>query len=444
MKPTLLIVVILGLSAGQSLAIGPVRLPPSKLRAESVNGRFIATVIPAGRVFGRPAEEKQLIRPRLNVYEKRTDKEDLIWSLELMNTVSPDCVFISDDGKNVVTLRDWAKHGDGPLGAVFYEKDRTIKAYSLAETLGISNAEFKNRFGPWVSPSTEIRFLRQFADKQCFCIWLPWDRKWRIWNVSDGDLCPVTEVMAASCNEAARAWARNAVASCIGVRGTLPSGEQVTKLYILPDALEAYDFLAVLHDPEDRKIFENSLQVNDFKVSDSTVGGRARSPTPAVLVAHSEHRALADQVVANWGTSLKWGDLFSNPEKPRSDFQLLGNLSGKVRLPAKAAAEDGSLWLTFLPQDHHSPHDKLSVRFPFDWASGSLAVDHVAFEVNGLLPGKYKVEATWDRSAPFAGPDAKEPDPGKGDFQSIQPQTVTIEAGKRFEGLAIECGQAVE
>ncbi len=262
--------------------------------------------------------------------------------------------------------------------------------------------------------------------------------------MSDGKLYPVTEAVAASCNEAARTWARDAIANCIGITGTLPSGEQVTKLYILPDALEAYDFLAVLHDPEDRKIFENSLQVNDFREPDSTIGGKVPPRKPPVQVVHSEHRALADLVLANWGTPPEWDEIAVGLEKPRSDFRFLGNLRGTVRLPANIAAEDGSLWLMFAPQGDPSPRDKLSVRFPCDWASSSLEVDQIAFEVNGLLPGKYKVKAIWDRLAPFAGADAKEPDPGKGAFRSGQSQTITIEAGKRFERLVIECGQAME
>ena len=95
----------------------------------SKNKNFIAHITPV----------KGNNKPLLEVFEVGNKQRVLLWQCKLSNKVAPVEIFISDDGRYVVTNNEWHQIGYGDCVIAFYSKNGLIKKYSMEEILHLPN-----------------------------------------------------------------------------------------------------------------------------------------------------------------------------------------------------------------------------------------------------------------------------------------------------------------
>ena len=451
----------------------------------SSNKKFIAHVTPG----------KGERKPLLEVFESKGDgggkksPRVLLWKCQLGNKVAPVEVFMSDNGKKVVTNNEWARSGHGDYVVAFYGKDGLIQKYSMEETLdlpdGIKPGDIFRLMPHSVSSrqwdSNSIKLIADYQDRSYFCVWLHLYNRWAAWGSGTGKKVTASPEMIDYLDEQARSWAL----------------KQLGNKY---PSYPAYEFLGHLKRPEDRPIIEKLLLDRSFTVGGST--SQAFEPKNDASVSNKEKekegrlykllnysassskRKLAEKILAEWdGVSTDdtndsdsyWRkDYISrfkeNPVLPKRDrsgeiSRFLGELKGTLKLPKQPESEDskdyrvldGVISIYLIPETTpRSQWDKkpivhrLRANFNRSYSGSSryvILTDDFIFNLETVTPGKYWIKGVWDRSRQsnfYSGKPKAIGTPQEGDYQSLESPVITITAGKTLDNIVIDCTHQVK
>jgi len=173
------------------------------------------------------------------------------------------------------------------------------------------------------------------------------------------------------------------------------------------------------------------------------------------FTARSHKRETADQILARWD-----GKDSDNTGLGSSDnYQFLGTLKCSVAFTAAPAKKEGTIRVYLIPESiplkewaSERPAQyliaDLNYSYPYVFEDdrgrdGSLS-DLVSFIIYGVTPGRYRLKAVWDKTAPFEKKDEIVCRPRLGDYESATSPVISIRKGSATEGAKIECTKLVE
>lgn len=399
----------------------------------SENGNFVAHVTP-------PKYLKK-DKPLLEVFEITDTQRVLLFQCKMGYIRAPLEVYVSDDGRYVVTVNEHGSVGYGDHVIAFYGKKGRIKNYSMEEILHFSKDISRAELHQLIPHSTSsrwwdensIKFFDTYAGKLYFCVWLHLFDRWAAWNPANGEEVKVDDKMVK--------WWNN--------KGWLWSLEELKRKFH-SDA--PYEFLGNLKNPDDRRFIEALL--SDEKFSQTGRHSRtvwppsAGSPPIYHLVRYysaSAKRTLAEHILANWD---------GRPTKRRRSstghYYYLGKVEGTVKLPKVVKVEQGTLWVYLVPctvakDEWHKkpPIHRLTAPFKHFTNFDLKHTQEFPFGIAGVTPGKYWLKAVLDKTKPLS----KHPDriclPQQGDYQSVESLIITVKAGEMLENVTIDCTQKV-
>ncbi|MHC4553288.1 MAG: hypothetical protein ACYSUT_11085 [Planctomycetota bacterium] len=444
-------------------------LPAGPVIYSSNNKNFTALVI--------PGSEK--IRPEMYVYhEKNQDfsglewvpwltegswtdhqkkvmekwqqdsRRKLLWNVKLENKIAPVAVFVSDDGRHVVTLDNWHRVGYGDEVVAFYGADGLIKKYDLETIIPFSEIKKdapkkesdENTFFVDVSDTIpEFRYRNLFShtassrwwrehgleiivskeSQYLFGVWLPWKKDWLIWDMATGKRHDVGPVDLQTFNR-------------LGRKKCLDDIDNKQ------DFLQGCFFLTNLKKLEDRSVIETMLSHQHF-----SGGLSSQNDTLLFVRGRSEVRATADMALAIWDGQL---DSFADGWDYKN--RCLGQCEGELILP-KIPIEGQKLYIYFVPEGV-SPNQWVSEPFlqalSHEISKYALSVSKkIAFKFSDLTPGRYRIKAIYeiDTESSYRSSNDKYAG-GKGDWENSQPVTVEIKQGQCADKIEIHCDHKIE
>jgi len=400
----------------------------------SANGKFVAHIT--------PAKYLKKGKPSLEVFEMKKNTEKVpLWQCKLGNKVAPVEVYVSNDGRYIVTTNEWYKVGYGDYVAAFYSENGLIKNYSMEEILhlhsDISNLELFRLIPHSVSSRwwdrDSIKFFDTCTGKSYFCVWLHLFDRWVAWNPANGEEVKVDEGMAKKWNNKARSWA-------------------IRQIEKKPDSNTPYKFLGKLKNPDDRPLIEALLSDENF--SRFTRTSQAKTPQGDKPVYHlirytaaSQKRLLAEQILAHWDQRPTDKRISS-----RQPFYYLGKVEGVVILPKTDNPKEGTLWIYLVPNTvtkdqwrRKSPTHRLVASF-MDYSFKNFDLEYTEefpFAITAITPGEYWVKALLDKTKPLSKRYNKTCLPHQGDYQSLDSLIITVKAGETLENITIDCTHKV-
>ncbi|MFA5139019.1 MAG: hypothetical protein WC728_07290 [Elusimicrobiota bacterium] len=373
-------------------AVGPLQAdswaPPKATDYLSENKRFMARAVP-----GQEA-------PTVEVYRTEGAKPVLVWRAALGGF--PHKLFVSDDGRTVVKLDNYASLGYGDDVVAFYSESGESRRYSLEQVLALPPGTDMTRLfkhsvsSRWWTEDSVPRFVT-FSGEPFFCLWLAWDNRWLAWRLSDGSPADMNAGLRRELDQALRLQALERVRRDAG-------GQDI----------EAYDMLAKLKDPADRKLFEEMLKDAAFLQLE---GQDSKGLTE--LGVKSLRRWSADNALARW-------DGFDKTKEPGYGdsyfwasyelYRYLGSrVSGTFSFPKGARSGKGRLRIMLLPGDQRIDAD----------LKGKKLNEKISFHLFGITPGVYRVKAVWDGKRPFCS--------------SPEAGPITVTPGGVVDGVALDC-----
>ena len=407
--------------------------PPQAFETESKNHRFVARVIPSDEVTG----------PSLNVFEMQAEQRVSRWAVELArNSPIPMAMHLTNDGSHVVTLDNHGRAGYGDDVLAFYNRLGLLKKYSLAQILDVDDEDLTDLPIP---SSVSSRWWRAHAvdlfhghgGRDYFCIWLGWQNRWHAWNIQTGEK-----------EELDDHWIKQL--DQIGHERALKSLKKD------PSDISACKFLARVRRPEDRRLIEAALTDTTFstgycrvEISGHWLFGDLRK---LWFEADSHVRREADRMLAHWD-----GKRRTEAHEDGDRYSYLGVVHGQVVLPIQPGAQDGFLWIVLIPMKEDQdrwikkwPVHRLQVDFGdfFSWSDAEerrYITKTIEFRIAGVTPGSYRVQAFWDRAAPFdqESDDNRFP-PGQGDYLGTTTSTIDVKANDIILNVNVNCTQRVK
>ncbi len=415
----------------------------------SESKRFVAHVTPVTKIGAA----------QLKLYLIEHAERKLLWKCELGNKNAPVEVYVSNDGKSVVTNNEWGQSGYGDFVVAFYGEKGMIKNYSMEEILhlpaDIEQAQLRKLIRKLMPHSVSsrrwdlksIKFFADYDGRTYFCIWLGLFGRWVAWDTSNGKEAQISSVMLETLNEKGRLW----------------SLKELTKR-VYDDT--PYEFLGQLKCAEDKHIIKGLLShEQSFRTRISSrfkkkvhVGTTKEYSVHELLcyTAFSPKRALGERILAEWN-----GRTESKSGSSEQQYYYLGKVKGTVKLPRPPKSgkpeiyheKDGVLCVYLVPNT--IPKSKWNQgrivhrlaasfdRYSFDHCE---LTENFPFCFEGVTPGKYWVKAVWGRAKSFgfyAGTSTTTGAPQKGDYQSLNLPLVTVKAGETTEGVVVNCTHAV-
>jgi hypothetical protein len=397
----------------------------------SENKKFVAHITPPQYL----KKDKSLFE----VFEIKDTQRTPLWQCKMGNERAPVEVYVSDDGKYVVSCNEWGKVGYGDYVVAFYSKDGLIRNYSLEEILHLSKDTNKVDLVNLMPHSitsrrwdeNSIKFLDTLAGKLYFCVWLHLFDCWITWNPDNGEEVKVNDRMVAQWNNKARLW----------------SIKEIEKKY---HGNTPYEFLGKLRNPNDRSLIEKLL--SDEQFSQISASSRTLQPPGADnkpvyhlerYCSSSARRLLAECILENWdGKTPDKRDSFGHP------LYYLGAAEGIVKLPNTDNTRDGTLWIYLIPRSINKdkwyeklPVHRLVVSFS-DFSFRNFDIEHTRefpFGIIGVTPGEYWIKAVLGKSRP----PSKIPDiiylPRQDDYQNTDSQIIIVKAGETVENITVDC-----
>ncbi len=400
----------------------------------SQNKQFVAQVTPA----------KDKSPATLKVFLVRGLEGWISWQCTLGNEGAPQDVFVTDDGRYVVTVNENNSRVHGGFGdyvIAFYNKAGVIKNYSLEQILhypdDIDEREFTKLFSRTVSGrqwAYRPMFLDDYGGHLCFCARLLYGNRWLAWEVSTGEEVKMNEKMVERWNEKARLWALREI-------------EAATPYYWYP-----YNFLGELKNPDDRPLIEKLLSDENFGESNSFSSKKMPTQDQRAwrllrCTSSSRKRLVAEQILAKWD-----GKPTAQPGLPHPPLYHLGKLEGIVTLPKTDDPNRATLWIYLVPgtvpkdQWHKQPPvQRLAVSFS-DYSLRNYDLEHTQkfpFGITGVTPGEYWMKAVLDKTKPFSKSTDKFYVPQVGDYESILSTVIHIKAGEMVDNIIIDCTREV-
>ena len=397
----------------------------------SENGKFVAHVTPPQYL----KKDKSLFE----VFEIKDTQRIPLWQCKMGNERAPVEVYVSDDGKHVVSCNEWGKVGYGDYVVAIYSKDGLIRNYSMEEILHLPKDINRMELFRLIPHSTtsrrwdenSIKFFDTSAGKLYFCVWLHFFDRWIAWNPANGEEVKVDDKMIKIWNNKARLW----------------SVKEIEKKY---HGDTPYELLGKLRDPSDRSLIEKLL--SDEKFSQISSSSRTLKPPGADnkpvyrlerYCSSSARRLLAERILENWdGKTPDKRDSFGHP------LYYLGAAEGIVKLPNTDNTRDGTLWIYLIPRSINKdkwyeklPVHRLVVSFS-DFSFRNFDIEHTQefpFGIIGVTPGEYWIKAVLGKTKP----PSKIPDiiylPRQDDYQNTDSPIIIVKAGETVENITIDC-----
>lgn len=402
---------------------------------------------PDPSVNGKELHSNQQMRPGEDwiEYNKRVVEEwqhsparRLLWKLDLDNRTAPVDVFVSDEGRYVVTLDNWHAMGYGDEVAAFYHAEGLIKKYALEAILPLPDEDRNDFNGPHeihlkIFPygglfphSVSSRWWRQNGvelmtsqDNQLlFGVWLPWKKGWVVWDVRSGGLLEDHSGLLDRLNRQARRQ----------VLGNMDSWEgRRTAPY----------FLTYNKNPEDRQVIESLLSDENF-----STGSSCLDDVLLAIHADSNIRCLADMALAVWD-----GKLDDFTECRDYQYNHLGSVEGTIVLP-EIPSGNQSLYVYLVPAAVPEKEwadqpflQTLSITFN---SYHPPASNEIPFRISGITPGTYYVKMSYATDASQRRyhflRTVYTPQPG--DYISADVVTLDVHKGERTE-IKLVCDRKV-
>lgn len=389
----------------------------------SENKQYVAQVAPA----------KGDNLATLKVFHVRDREGWILWHCTLGNEGAPQDVFVTDNGKYVVTVNENSSRVHGGMGdyvLAFYNKRGLIKNYSLEQILHypdhIDQREFRRLARRSVSGRHWVSrpmFIDSYGDGLYFCLWLIFGERWLAWEVSSGKEAEINDDMVKRWNEKGRLWALNH-----GIESKYYSS--------------ALQFLSRFKKHEDREIIESFLTSTDFYTS-----YEERNRKFIRYYCWSPKRAMAESVLAAWD-----GKPAKKPGRISQNYNYLGVVDGTIKLPRPPEAGDRWLCIYLIPSTITKskwygtvPIHRVTAYFgKYSFSNIQWPGSTIPFCIQGITPGEYWVKAVWDRAKPYNFEDnyIKGP-PKEGDYQSIKSPVITVKAGEKVENIIVDCTHEV-
>jgi hypothetical protein len=417
-------------------------LPAREFNTVSENGQFVARVIPATTNS----------KPLIVVSAIKGPRTNELWRATLSNKTCPVTVYLWDEGTGLVTLDNWGAGGYGNDVVAFYGPNGQKASYSLEQlappdnlsgsgnetsSLLANRRAFDGKF-PHSTSSRHWRrnslyFFYQHAGEVLFCLWLDWDNRWLVWQLSDGKLRQVPEALATSLNTEGRMRALQHRDSRI-------------------DAHAALDFLGRLRHSEDRPLIEARLRDRDFFTGSRTTYSSEATKPSFCFTAYSSKRQEADHILSRWDDRTTETSAMGNSEH----YHFLGTVSGRIILDAAPKKGEGTLRLYLIPEsiplekwsetqpEHYLIADLLNnfpTMFEEQTTKNFPLTKQIAFEIYGVTPDNYRLKAVWNKTPPWTQPDTAICIPHDGDFESIRSPVISVKKGQIADGINLECKQ---
>jgi len=458
MKLVIKIFVLLCLMIGGKFCKADSWTPPSVLIKFSENQKYLAYVEPTSELRPKPILKVfEVNEPNLSdkQYDVNNIKENYLstfwanqvkkweekrkikfqWNVNLSNMIEPLGVFISDDGKYVVTLDNWGGIGKGDDVIAFYGKKGQIKKYSLEEALSI-RMENELDWGKKFPVSTMsihwnencIVFLRYIENKLLFCIWLELEQDWLAFDAEKGNKININNKLEEKIKQIARI-------SCL---------KSIKEPYNYPynTITASCLFLGRTRIPEDRKVIESVLSDKYFGTG-SLPNGNTR-----ISFSESIFRNAADMALSIWDKKIPDDTKYKFGEDIK--YNYLGVFKGTVILPEKPN-EKSVIWIYLLPEgisaNQLSANDivqDLSESFESYFFLNWTVSESFLFEFRGVTPGKYWIKAIYVVRRPDDYSTNKKYMPQKGDFANAKSDVFEVKAGQTIDVGMINCDSLVK
>ncbi len=380
--------------------------------------------------------------PLLEVFEVKQTEKTLLWQCKMGKLRAPLEVYISDNGKYVVSVNEHGRVGYGNYVVAFYNEGGCIDKYTLESILDLPEDTAERELFKLMPHSTtsrwwdqnSIKFFDMSADKLYFCIWLRLFNRWIAWDPTNGQKVVIDKEMVRRWQEKARLW----------------SIEEIKKER---HRYSPYYFLSSLRNPDDRRIIENLLTDEDFSqsfITFTTTSGRNKQGKQLVrCVSTSYKRLLAEQVLADWDGRPVDKGFDPSPSQP---LYYLGTVEGIISLPKMYDPNAATLWIHLVPNTvtedqwyEKPPVHRLAACFG-DATFRNFAPVYkrkFPFTIVAVTPGRYWVKAVLDRTQPLSKRTDRIYLPQPGDYQNVESPIITVKAGEIVEGITIHCIQEV-
>jgi len=402
---------------------------PQELLYLSENKQFVANVIPAKNDNSAVAK----------VFQIGGNIGWIHWQCNLGNEGAPQEVFVSDDGKYVVTVNENSSRvheGMGDFVLAFYQKKGLIKNYSLEQILHYPDRINEKEFNKLISRSVSGRgwatmpmLFTNYKGKLYFVIWLSRGERWLAWEVNTGEEVEINDDMQQHFNEKGLLWASEYK---IGSQASLTSRYSG----------RALSFLGRFKKPEDRKFIESFLEDEDFRT-----WYVERNKKFIRFYSWSPRRSQIDRILAEWD-----GKPTAGSGRAEQKYHYLGVVEGTIALPRAPVAGDHFLCIYLIPSAieksvwfNEVPIHRLTYYFwEYSFNNMEWPESLIPFSILGVTPGEYRVIAVWDVAKPYTfGSDSIKSPPNKGDYQNTELPFITVKAGEIVEGIKIDCTEKV-
>jgi hypothetical protein len=373
---------------------------PTIYEVYSKHSNYVAKVEPAWPSVGNDHK-----RPSLSVFRVDAATRIPLWTVGLMNRVSPLNVLLTDDGEYAVSLDNWHSMGYGEEVIAFYGRIGLIRSYSLEAALDDGSGKI-TRDGLWNSfdHSVSSRWWRKNSIMQIdgattnavFGIWLDWAGCWYAWRMADGLPLKLKGKDLLRWNEMGRAQAHAWLAQP-EISGR-PSREEMHKQTPAAEAWSrqvgerrdhqalACRYLAYTKNPDDRPLLEKALHSSELNANWDP-----------------ELRIIADRALAILdGASDSFGSLSRREQEP---FYQLGTIDLTIELPQIPAKGEGQLYVSVYPETVKAAEWRQApalFRTGTSFKSSSTkTASEVKITIPAFWPGRYWVKAVWQRNPPF-------------------------------------------
>ncbi len=426
------------------------------------SGRFVAHVT--------PPKYLEKVSPSLEVFEIRDGQRISVWRCTLGNERAPVEVYLSDDGRHVITVNEHGALGFGAYVVAFYGETGSIRHYTIEEVLRLppplSRSEVEALLKKAADPNctseertrvsqilkerrsvdllvprstssrwwdrNSIKFIDARGGKLCFCIWVHLFNRWLAWDAATGAEIAIDAAMTQRWNDRARQWSLKQI-----------QGKQGDDT--------PYEFLGKLKNPDDRSLIESVLSDSAFRNTGTRSVQLPSSGTQGEqrlewYETSSANRSLAERLLARWDNR--------DAEQSPSGRQLLyrlGRVDGQVTLPQAESLSNVVLWVYLVPVsvskdrwNDAAPVHRLAAPFG-DYSLRYFDLAHAEkfpFAISTVTPGQYWIKAVLDRTEPLSKATDPIYAPQPGDYESTESPVVTVMAGKA-ENVSVDCTHKV-
>lgn len=375
--------------------------------------------------FGITLEPEGIIYPslpeRIKQWEDNDDIE-FLWKCKLSNKVAPVEVFVSDDGEYVVTQDNWYEAGHGKDVIAFYNRKGQIKKYSLEQMFPdnsnehmplLSKISYSVSSRRWTENS--IMFFERIEGKLLFCIWLEWDNRWLIYDVSRGKIAKLDDESMEQVNN-------RAMDIC---RDNLQSPPRFDDKIITSVLL-----LAKYRQEEDKELIKPILNHNHF-----SGGTSSRNNLIIKLFSTNSYRKAADMALSIIDGKYPVETTYRQDRKLK--YNYLGYIEGKIVL-AEEPEDKSVLSIILVPSNAAENSNSEAESFR------TLKYEHnrsdilkyesdgkMDFLFEGVTPGKYRIKALYKTE-------------GGENYQSQKSLVFEVKSGQTTDVGIIECKSKIE